>query len=140
MRSQPCFIVSPGRIPPSGVRHPFAVPPHTVEVVESKAMASDITSMWHPMLLVKSDCSPDDQLRLLTAWEAWEIPLEQQLAWNDQLFGVDILTDLSAYLASEMMYAKDNQLELSFDSSTGDFASVLAQALKSGSPPDPHQT
>ncbi len=103
-------------------------------------MASDITSMWIPMLTVKHDCAPHDQLRLLDAWEAWGIPLDQQWAWNEQLFGLDELTDLSQYLASEMMYAKDNELELSFDSSTGDFASVLAQALKSGSPPDPHQT
>ena len=122
------------------MRPPFEGPSRTRAVVESKAMASDITSMWHPMLLVKSDCSPHDQLRLLTAWEAWEIPLEQQWAWNEQLFGRDEPTDLSQYLASEMMYAKDNQLELSFDSSTGDFASVLAQALKSGSPSEPHQT
>jgi len=102
-------------------------------------MGSDITDMWIPMLTVKSDCSPHDQLRLLTAWEAWEIPLEQQWAWSDELFGRDEPTDLSQYLASEMMYAKDNQLELSFDSSTGDFASVLAQALKSGSHSEPHQ-
>jgi len=92
------------------------------------------------MLLVKSDCSPHDQLRLLDAWEAWGVPLDQQWAWSEQLFGRDEPTDLSQYLATELMYAKDNQLELSFDSSTGDFASVLAQALKSGSPSEPHQT
>ncbi len=102
-------------------------------------MASDITGMWIPMLTVKHDCAPHDQLRLLEAWEAWEIPLEQQWAWSDELFGRDEPTDLSSYLASEMMYAKDTQLELSFDSSTGDFASVLAQALKSDSPSEPHQ-
>jgi len=28
-------------------------------------MASDIAGMWNPMLTVKSDCSPHDQLRLL---------------------------------------------------------------------------
>ena len=103
-------------------------------------MGSDITDMWIPMLTVKFDCFPHDQLRLLEAWEAWGVPLDQQWAWSEQLFGADELTDLSQYLASEMMYAKDNQLELSFDSSTGDFASVLAQALKSGSPSEPHQT
>ncbi len=102
-------------------------------------MASDIAGMWIPMLTVKSDCSPHDQLRLLDAWEAWGVPLDQQWAWSDQLFGMDELTDLSAYLVSEMMYAKDNQLDLPFDSATGDFASVLAQALKSGSPSEPHQ-
>ncbi len=106
------------------------MPPPTVEVVESKAMASDIAGMWIPMLTVKSDCSPHDQLRLLDAWEAWEIPLEQQWAWSEQLFGVDDLTGLSAYLVFEM-YAKDNQLELLFDSSTGEFPPVLAQAPKS---------
>ncbi|MCH8041580.1 MAG: hypothetical protein IH977_14745 [Nitrospinae bacterium] len=101
-------------------------------------MASDIAGMWQPMLLVKSDCSPHDQLRLLDAWEAWGIPLEQQWAWSDQLFGVDELTDLSAYLASEMMYAKDNQLELPFDSATGGSLSVLAQGLESDSLLEPH--
>ena len=131
--------MSPGRIRPSGVRPLFEVPPHTVEVVESKGMASDITSMWHPMLLVKSDCSPHDQLRLLTAWEAWEIPLEQQWAWSEQLFGVDELTDLSAYLASELMYAKDTQLELPFDSATGGSLSVLAKGREPDSPSEPHQ-
>ncbi|MEE8126364.1 MAG: hypothetical protein V3T42_11160, partial [Nitrospirales bacterium] len=114
---------------PSAASHSFELSSHTLDVVERKAMASDIAGMWQPMVMVKSDCSPDDQLRLLTAWEAWEIPLEQQWAWSDELFGRDEPTDLSSYLASEMMYAKDNQLELSFDSSTGDFASVLAQAL-----------
>ena len=103
-------------------------------------MASDIAGMWIPMLTVKSDCSPHDQLRLLDAWEAWEVPLEQQLAWNDQLLGVDVLTDLSAYLVSEMMYAKDNQLDLPFDSATGGSLSVLAQGRESDSPSDTHQT
>ncbi len=124
---------------PLGVRHPFEVPSRAVEVVERKAMASDITDMWIPMLTIKSDCSPHDQLRLLEAWEAWEIPLEQQLAWNDQLFGVDVLTDLSAYLASELMYAKDNQLDLPFDSATGGSLSILAQGRESDSPSEPHQ-
>ena len=90
------------------------------------------------MLLVKSDCSPHDQLRLLDAWEAWGIPLEQQWAWSDQLFGVDELTDLSAYLASELMYAKDNQLDLPFDSATDGSLSVLAQGLESDSLLEPH--
>ncbi len=83
------------------------------------------------MLTVKHDCSPHDQLRLLDALEAWEIPLEQQLAWNDQLLWVDVLTDLSAYLVSEMMYAKDNQLDLPFDSTPGGSLSVLAQGRES---------
>ncbi len=102
-------------------------------------MISDIPDMWHPILMVKSDCSPHDQLRLLEAWEAWEIPLEQQWAWSEQLFGGDELTDLSAYLVSEMMNAKDNQLELPFDSSPGEFLSVLAQAPKCDVPSEPHQ-
>ncbi len=93
-------------------------------------MISDIPDMWHPILMVKSDCSPHDQLRLLEAWEAWEIPLEQQWAWSEQLFGVDDLTGLSAYLVFEM-YAKDNQLELLFDSSTCECPPVLARAPKS---------
>ena len=131
--------ITPAIPSPSGVRPPFEVPPHTVEVVESKAMASDIAGMWVPMLTVKSDCAPHDQLRLLDAWEAWEIPLEQQWAWSVQLFGIDEPTDLSQYLASEMMYAKDNQLELSFDSATGGSLSVLAQGREPDSPSEPHQ-
>ncbi len=119
---------------------PFEVPPHTVEVVESKAMASDIAGMWIPMLTVKHDCAPHDQLRLLEAWEAWGISLDQQWAWSEQLFGVDELTDLSAYLVSEMMYAKDTQLELPFDSTPGEFLSILAQGRKPDSPSEPHQT
>ena len=103
-------------------------------------MGSDITGMWIPMLTVKHDCAPPDQLRLLEAWEAWGISLEQQLAWNDQLLGVDVLTDLSAYLVSEMMYAKDTQLELPFDSTPGEFLSILAQGRKPDSPSDTHQT
>ncbi len=91
------------------------------------------------MLTVKHDCSPHDQLRLLDAWEAWEIPLEQQWAWGDQLFGVDEPTGLSAYLASELMYAKDNQLDLPFDSTPGEFLSILAQGRKPDSPSDTHQ-
>ncbi len=102
-------------------------------------MASDIAGMWQPMLLVKSDCPPDQQQRLLDAWEAWGIPLAQQWAWSEQLFGVDELTDLSAYLVSEMMYAKDTQLDLPFDSATGGSLSVLAQRRESDSPSEPHQ-
>jgi len=90
------------------------------------------------MLTVKHDCSPHDQLRLLDAWEAWEIPLDQQWAWNEQLFGMDELTDLSAYLVSEMMYAKDTQLDLPFDSATGGSLSVLAKGRESDSPSDTH--
>ena len=101
-------------------------------------MGSDITDMWIPMLTVKVDCSPHDQLRLLEAWEAWGISLDQQLAWNDQLLGVDVLTDLSAYLVSEMMYARDTQLDLPFDSATGGSLSVLAQGRESDSPSDTH--
>ncbi len=89
------------------------------------------------MLTVKSDCAPHDQLRLLEAWEAWGISLDQQWAWSEQLFGVDELTD---HLVSEMMDAKDNQLELPFDSSNAEFPPVLAQAPKSDSPSEPHQT
>ena len=114
------------------------MPPHTVKWVESKAMGSDITDMWIPMLTVKFDCSPHDQLRLLTAWEAWGVPLDQQWAWSEQLFGRDELTDLSAYLVSEMMYAKDTQLELPFDSTPGEFLSILAQGRKPDSPSDTH--
>jgi len=122
------------------VRPPFEVPSRFVEVVESKAMGSDIAGMWIPMLTTKFDCSPHDQLRLLEAWEAWGIPLEQQWAWSEQLFGVDELTDLSAYLVSEMMYAKDNQLELPFDSATGGSLSVLAKGREPDSPSEPHPT
>ena len=81
------------------MRHPFEVPPPTVEVVESKGMASDIAGMRQPMFLVKSDCPPDQQKRLLDAWEAWEIPPEQQWAWSAQLFGTHKLTDISTYVA-----------------------------------------
>ncbi len=102
-------------------------------------MGSDIAGMWIPMLTVKHDCSPNDHLRLLDAWEAWGVPLDQQWAWSDQLFGVDDLTGLSAYLVFELMYAKDNQLELPFDSATGGSLSVLAQRRESGSPSDTHQ-
>ncbi len=122
------------------MRPPFEVPSRPVEVVESKAMASDIAGMWIPMLTVKHDCSPHDQLRLLDAWEAWGVPLDQQWAWNEQLFGLDELTDLSAYLASELMYAKDNQLDLPFDSATGGSLSVLAQGREPDSPSEPHPT
>ncbi len=92
------------------------------------------------MLTVKHDCSSHDQLRLLEAWEAWGISLDQQWAWSEQLFGVDELTDLSAYLGSELMYAKDTQLELPFDSTPGEFLSILAHGRKPDSPSEPHQT
>ncbi len=108
-------------------------------MVESEAMASDIAGMWVPMLTVKHDCAPHDQLRLLDAWEPWGVPLDQQWAWNEQLFGLDELTDLSAYLASELMYAKDNQLDLPFDSATGGSLSVLARGRESDSSSEPHQ-
>jgi len=91
------------------------------------------------MLTVKHDCAPHDQLRLLEAWEAWGISLDQQWAWSEQLFGVDELTDLSAYLASELMYAKDNQLDLPFDSATDGSLSVLAQGREPDSLSDTHQ-
>jgi len=103
-------------------------------------MGSDITDMWIPMLTVKFDCSPHDQLQLLEAWEAWGVPLDQQWAWSEQLFGADELTDLSAYLISEMMYAKDTQLELPFDSTPGELLSIPAQGQKPDSPSEPHQT
>ncbi len=40
-----------------------------------------------PLFTIKLDCMPYDQLRLLDAWEAWEIPWEQQREWVIQLFG-----------------------------------------------------
>ncbi len=52
---------------------------------------------------------------------------------------MDELTDLSAYLVSEMMYAKDNQLDLPFDSATGGSLSVLAQGREPDSPSEPLQ-
>ena len=45
------------------------------------------------MFTVKPDLTPHDQLRLLEAWDAWDIPRDQQRDWQiqqapNQTFGV----------------------------------------------------
>lgn len=64
------------------------------------------------MLTVKPNLTPHDQLRLLEAWEAWEIPIEQQQAWRIQLFGLDRSIGLLDHHTYEALTCKEDQLEL----------------------------
>jgi len=64
------------------------------------------------MLTVKPNLTPHDQLRLLEAWEAWKIPMEQQQAWCIQLFGLGSTIGWSAYNTYEALTGKEDQLEL----------------------------
>jgi len=54
-----------------------------------------------PLFTIKLDCMPYDQLRLLDAWEAWEIPLEQQRDWVIQLFGNQYVHDMEEFLTNQ---------------------------------------
>lgn len=47
-----------------------------------------------PLFIIKLDCMPHDQLRLLDAWKAWEIPLEKQREWAIQLFGSQYVQEI----------------------------------------------
>lgn len=71
-----------------------------------------------PLYLIKTDCPPHDQLRLLDAWEDWGIPREQQWRWVVQVFGTEHVNDLTEYLTYETIDAKDKQLELPFAASS----------------------
>jgi hypothetical protein len=56
-----------------------------------------------PLFTIKLDCMPYDQLRLLDAWEAWEIPLEQQREWVIQLFGNQYVHDMEEFLSNQSL-------------------------------------
>ena len=64
------------------------------------------------MLTVKPNLTPHDQLRLLEAWEAWGVPIEQQQAWRVQIFGVNCFVDVLNYQTYEALTSKEDQLEL----------------------------
>ncbi len=53
--------------------------------------------MLTPLFTVKTDFMPDARLRLVDAWEAWGIPLDQQLDWWIGLFGVEEGGELALY-------------------------------------------
>ncbi len=59
-----------------------------------------------PLFTIKLDCMPYDQLRLLDAWEAWEIPLEQQREWVIQLFGNQYVHDMEEFLSNQSIAAQ----------------------------------
>jgi hypothetical protein len=54
-----------------------------------------------PLFTIKLDCMPYDQLRLLDAWEAWDVPLEQQREWVIQLFGNQYVHDMEEFLSNQ---------------------------------------
>lgn len=56
-----------------------------------------------PLFTIKLDCMPYDQLRLLDAWEAWEVPLEQQREWVIQLFGNQYVHDMEEFLSNQAL-------------------------------------
>ncbi len=56
-----------------------------------------------PLFTIKLDCMPYDQLRLLDAWEAWEVPLEQQREWVIQLFGNQYVHDMEEFLSNQSL-------------------------------------
>ena len=56
-----------------------------------------------PLFTIKLDCMPYDQLRLLDAWEAWEVPLEQQREWVIQLFGNQYVHDMEEFLSNQTL-------------------------------------
>jgi len=53
--------------------------------------------MLTPFFTIEPDCMPDARLRLVDAWEAWGIPLDQQLDWWIGLFGVEEVGELDLY-------------------------------------------
>ncbi len=63
-----------------------------------------------PLFTIKLDCMPYDQLRLLDAWEAWEIPLEQQREWVIQLFGNQYVHDMEEFLSNQAIAAQKENL------------------------------
>jgi len=64
------------------------------------------------MLTVKPNLTPHDQLRLLEAWDAWGVSIEQQQAWRIQMFGLSHGIDLLDYHTYEALTGKEDQLEL----------------------------
>jgi hypothetical protein len=58
------------------------------------------------MVTVKTDGACSDQFRLLAAWEAWGIPLEQQLKWFGELYGPQGLEDIKDLVAYDAALAK----------------------------------
>ncbi len=85
-----------------------------------------------PLYLVKTDCPPHDQLRLLDAWEDWGVSREQQWQWVAEIFGVDHVNDLADYLTYEILGSKEDQLELPFTQTTDDLTpSVLVSSTDS---------
>jgi len=88
--------------------------------LEFRQAFADTQGMSVSMFTVKPDLTPHDQLRLLEAWDTWDIPRDQQRDWQIQLFGPDFHSHLSDYFTYETVYAKDDQLELPFDSELPD--------------------
>ncbi len=68
---------------------------------ERNRKTTDKVNMPVPFLTVKMDCMPYDQLRLLDAWEAWGIPLDQQWEWIRQLFGPACMNDMEDVLTGQ---------------------------------------
>lgn len=81
-----------------------------------------------PLFTIKLDCMPYDQLRLLDAWEAWEIPLEQQREWVIQLFGNQYVNDMEEFLSNQSIAAQKENMANSAaqpDSPSGDPAETI---------------
>ena len=83
-----------------------------------------------PLFTIKLDCMPYDQLRLLDAWEAWDVPLEQQREWVIQLFGNQYVHDMEEFLSNQAIstqkeghpnssHPSDNHLESLTEDSPG---------------------
>jgi len=66
-----------------------------------------------PLFTIKLDCMPYDQLRLLDAWEAWEVPLEQQREWVIQLFGNQYVHDMEEFLSNQSLSTQKENLPTS---------------------------
>ncbi len=56
---------------------------------------------------------PYDQLRLLDAWEAWEVPLERQREWVIQLFGNQYVHDMEEFLSNQAITQQKENLSAS---------------------------
>ena len=62
---------------------------------------------------IEPDCMPDARLRLVDAWEAWGIPLDQQWEWIRQLFGPACMNDMEDVLTGQARgSAKEEEIAL----------------------------
>jgi len=62
-----------------------------------KLHPKDLIDMLTPLFTVKTDFMLDARLRLLDAWEEWEVPSDQQLKWWIELFDVEEIEELGLY-------------------------------------------